>query len=185
MSQSKDFQNEYEILRKLEHENIVNVYDIGISDKGEYYIVMEYLDGVNFDHYISKQTKINYDILLDIFICIAKALAYAHANNIIHCDIKPSNIIICKNNLIKITDFGLAEDIKKIKESKKVKGTISYMSPEQINAKSLDFRTDLFSFGVLMYESLSGGNFPYNVSTTQSLVNAYREGARPIINDFF
>ncbi len=151
----------------LNHPNILVIYEIGESD-GMHYIVSEYVEGVTLREFIGK-TAMSMGEVMEISIQIANALATAHTAHIVHRDIKPENIIVRPDGLVKILDFGLAKliDLKPlglenstVKQNETAKGiilgTINYMSPEQLKGESVDERTDVWSFGVVLYEMLTG-----------------------------
>lgn len=162
------FLREAQTASQLDHSNICTIYEIFEDDKNEY-IVMQYIDGVTLEQ-ILKLKKLSMDKILDIYIQICKGMMEAHSKGVIHRDIKVSNIMIDKNGVVKILDFGLAKFKDKsfvekegmvdsdLTERGIVIGTVSFMSPEQARGRELDQRTDIFSFGIVMYELIEGKN---------------------------
>lgn len=150
------FYKEAESAGKLSHPNIVTIYDIG-EDKGIPYIVMEYLEGKSLASLLEHSFHFSFEDALDITIQLCSALEYAHKKRVIHRDIKPGNIILLSDGTIRLTDFGIAKVIgsssKKDLGSKV--GTPGYMSLEQIDDKPVDYRTDIFSSGIIFYELLT------------------------------
>ncbi|GAA0768909.1 Stk1 family PASTA domain-containing Ser/Thr kinase [Clostridium subterminale] len=139
------------------HSNIVNIYDVG-SEGNINYIVMELVNGKTLKEYIRENAPLSMDSTLKISIQIAKALECAHKNKIIHRDIKPHNILINEDGVIKVTDFGIAKATSSdtITHTNKVIGSAHYFSPEQAKGKIVDNRTDIYSFGIVIYEMLTG-----------------------------
>ncbi len=158
----KYFLQEARVTGNLNHSHITTIYDIGIED-GIPYLIMEYIEGYNLKELIDKRVKFSLEEKLSIISMIARALDYAHQRGIIHRDIKPANIMILKNRLPKITDFGIAKildaapaiNFKKIDDGDVIFGTPKFMSPEQIRRDELDNRSDIFSLGVLAYNWIS------------------------------
>ena len=151
----KGFIQEAKILKKLNHPNIIRVMDFGKED-GMSYMVMEYINGEDLKKLLLyKQTEKlqRYDLILQI----GRGLDYLHENNIIHHDIKPENILVSKNNEVKIIDFGLARynRLRIFTRNRFIDGTPTYMSPEQIRKRHTDKRTDIYSYGITIYEMLT------------------------------
>ena len=149
------FQNEARAAGLLNHPNIVTIYDAGEHD-GVFYIAMEYIEGTPLDHILAEGQILGPDEVVRISREICKGLDYAHAHGIIHRDVKPANIMITARGSVKIMDFGIAKAGGSMTSTGQVLGTPNYMSPEQVRGKPLDGRTDLFSFGVLLYEMVTG-----------------------------
>lgn len=158
---------EAELLASLNHPNIVHFHDYHIDESGNIYLIMEYADGVNLEEYIrSISGLIVEDKICPMFEPILDAVGYAHAHNMIHRDIKPANIIITKEGIPKILDFGIAKIIsqRESEDDNLIMGTPSYMSPEQVKGEKLDGRSDIYSLGVLLHQMMTG-NPPYDTTT--------------------
>jgi Protein kinase domain/PEGA domain len=149
------FRNEARAAGLLSHPNIVTIYDAG-EDNGIFYIAMEYIEGTTLDQVLAQRQILGPEEIIRISREICKGLDYAHAHGIIHRDVKPSNIMLTAQGSVKIMDFGIAKAGGSMTSTGQVLGTPNYMSPEQVRGKSLDGRTDLFSFGVALYEMLTG-----------------------------
>ncbi|MCE5221673.1 MAG: Stk1 family PASTA domain-containing Ser/Thr kinase [Clostridium sp.] len=173
LSDDKDFitrfKREANSIASLSNPNIVNIYDVG-SENNINFIVMEYINGKTLKQVINENVRLSSLKSLDIAFQIAKALQYAHKNNIIHRDIKPDNILITEDNIVKLTDFGIAKvaDSVTITNSNKIIGSVHYFSPEQAKGKFVDCRTDIYALGVVMYEMITG-QVPFNAETSISV----------------
>lgn len=156
------FLNEARSAGRLNHPHIVTVYDAGRIN-GMSYIAMEHLEGIELKQIIARGERLPVRQVCDIFIRVAEAIDYAHRQGIIHRDIKPANIFLIGKNNPKVLDFGIAQAMKSYSESvsgnpfdQRIVGTPNYMSPEMLQGKPLDGRTDVFSLGVVLYETLTG-----------------------------
>ncbi len=155
------FQREALNASSLSHPNIVEVYDVG-EDNDQYFIVMEYIDGKNLKDLLKKRGKLTVSEVIDIMSQIADGLSVAHDSYIIHRDIKPQNIMILENGLVKITDFGIAMAMNatQLTQTNSVMGSVHYLPPEQASGKGSTLKSDIYSMGILMYELLTG-TLPY------------------------
>ena len=151
------FKNESKAIAILSHPNIVKVYDVSFGDRLQY-IVMEYVEGITLKEYIEQCGVVNWNEALFFAIQILRALQHAHDKGIVHRDIKPQNIMLLDNGLIKVTDFGIARfsrgETRTITE--KAIGSVHYISPEQAKGQHTDEKADIYSMGVVLYEMLTG-----------------------------
>lgn len=163
------FKREATSVASISDINIVNIYDVG-ADGRVNYIVMEYIDGKTLKEIIKQEKRIDTKRLITIAIQISKALDCAHKNNIIHRDIKPHNIMVTKDGIVKVTDFGIAKASNSvtITSTDKVVGSAHYLSPEQAQGKKVDCRTDIYSFGIVLYEMVTG-KVPHDADTPVSV----------------
>ncbi len=157
------FMNESKVVSMLSHPNIVSIRAVSFKTEKKY-LVMEYIDGISLRTYMDKRGALDFDEFISFSEQILAALEHAHSRGVVHRDIKPQNILVLKDRFIKVTDFGIAKVPEKSKGktiSDNAIGTVYYISPEQAAGKSTDSRSDLYSFGVLMYE-MATGKLPFD-----------------------
>lgn len=150
------FRVEAQSAASLNHPNIVSVYDVG-NTEGVDYFVMEYIDGITLKERI-EQGKIDWKTACEYAVGICEAIEHAHSKNIVHRDIKPHNIMITNDNVVKVTDFGIARAVSSstLVRAGNVIGSVHYFSPEQACGGIVDFKSDIYSIGVVLYEMLTG-----------------------------
>lgn len=154
---AQKFKREATAIANLSDANIVNILDVGTQEDIDY-IVMEYVSGKTLKQLINYSGKLSYNTAIKIALQIAKALDCAHRNNIIHRDIKPQNILVTEAGEVKVTDFGIAKstDSQTITNTTSIIGSAHYLSPEQAKGTYIDFRSDIYSFGIVLYEMVTG-----------------------------
>lgn len=162
------FERESRVAASLQHENIAHIYDYW--KKPAYCIVMEYVDGVNLADIIEKTGALPVDVGVMIALQICSALEYAHMRGLVHRDIKPSNIMVKRNGEVKLMDFGIAHtrNLESLTLPGTMIGTPAYMAPEQILGQQLDVRSDMFSFGIVLYEMFTGTK-PFSDEETRAV----------------
>ena len=161
------FQREAQAAAGLAHPNVVNVFDVG-EDQGVNYIVMELVEGITLKEYISKKGKLTVKEATSIAIQVAMGLEAAHNRNIVHRDIKPQNIIISTDGKVKVTDFGIARAASSNTISTNAMGSVHYSSPEQVRGGYSDYKSDIYSLGITMYEMVTG-MVPFDGDTTVAI----------------
>ena len=180
----KRFLHEAQAASSLEHNNICNIHEIDETDDGQTFIVMACYDGIPLKDKIHPKgeaaTPLPIDEAIDIAMQIAQGLKKAHDKGIVHRDIKPGNIFITEDGVVKIVDFGLAKlaSLEKLTKTGTTVGTVSYMSPEQAGGKKVDHRTDIWSMGVVLYEMITGllpFTGEYDQAVAYSILNEKQE----------
>ncbi|MBK6580221.1 MAG: serine/threonine protein kinase [Sandaracinaceae bacterium] len=159
------FEREAHFMASLQHENILHVVDF-VKDGNSMYIVMEYVQGIDLYDLLELSPVLPAEEAAIVALQIARALDYAHFRGIIHRDIKPANIMLSHQGEVKLMDFGIARDDKlsDLTETGTGLGTPSYMSPEQILGDKLDFRSDIFSVGIVLYQMVTGRSRSWRTS---------------------
>lgn len=176
----KRFAIESRAVAKLSHHNIVSVYDVGNED-GTDYIVMELIEGVTLKEYLQQKGRLSWQESIFFAEQISSALVHAHSRGIIHQDIKPQNVIILRDGTAKLTDFGIAS-FATTQETRVVQeaiGSVHYISPEQAKGSKIDYRTDIYSLGVVMYEMLTG-RLPFEGETALQIVMQHINAVPPM-----
>lgn len=161
------FRREAQSAARLANPNIVNVFDVG-EDMGNYYIVMELVEGITLKEYISKKGKLSVREATSIAIQVCMGLAAAHQAGIVHRDVKPQNIIISTDGKVKVTDFGIARAASSNTISANAMGSVHYSSPEQVRGGYSDSRADIYSLGITLYEMVTG-RVPFDGETTVAI----------------
>ena len=169
------FQREAKAAARITHPNIVNVYDVGVAE-GRHDIVMEYVPGRTLTERIKEEGPVPVPQALQIARQIAGALAQAHANNLVHCDIKPHNILVMPDGNVKVADFGIARAVTEstMTYNDNIMGSVHYFSPEQARGTMITPKSDVYSLGVLLYEMLSG-RIPFDGNTAVSIARKHLE----------
>ena len=161
------FRRERQILAQLEHPNIARLLDGGSTEDGLLYLIMEYVDGKQLDQYIESHNS-SVEEILRLFLKICSAVSFAHQNLIVHRDLKPSNILVTESGEVKLLDFGIAKVLDPGRDDTAtvaVRLTPQFASPEQIRGEPISTASDVYSLGVLLFHSLTGGARPYRVTS--------------------
>ncbi|MCW5822459.1 MAG: protein kinase [Cyanobacteria bacterium TGS_CYA1] len=187
----KRFQQEAQAVSSMNHPNILNVFDFFISDEGQPYLIMDYLEGTNLESIRKSGEPVDLVRALKIFVMVCSALAHAHERNIIHRDIKPSNIMLVTGDdgqeIVKVIDFGIAkvmaddpDEALNLTATGDVFGSPLYMSPEQCRAKPLDARSDIYSLGCVIYATISGESPFKGMDPMECMFKQVNDNAAPL-----
>jgi serine/threonine-protein kinase len=149
------FFREARMLAKVNHANLVNIYDQG-DDSGNAYIVLEYVQGITLRDALRDNGALTSDQILQVSKAILSALSQAHSNGIVHRDLKPENVLLSDDGRIKVTDFGLARELSADTDTGSLVGTVAYLAPEVIKRGKTQTQSDIYSFGIMLYEMLTG-----------------------------
>ncbi len=151
------FQREALSASRISHPNIVEMYDVG-EDNGDYYIVMEYVEGITLKQLLKKRVNLTLSEVIDIMLQLTEGMSHAHDSYIIHRDLKPQNIMIKDDGMIKIMDFGIAMAMNstQLTQTNSVMGSVHYLPPEQASGKGSTIKSDIYSMGIIFYELLTG-----------------------------
>ena len=176
------FKQEIRLARRIAHRNVVRIYDLG-EQNGMYYLTMEYVEGTSLKQLIGSRGKLPVEVTLTVGKQLCRALEVAHAEGVIHRDIKPQNMVVEPSGFLKVMDFGIARLAnppkgKGLTEAGTSIGTPDYMSPEQLSGMELDPRSDLYAAGVVLFECLTG-HVPFEAETTWALVAKHLEEEPP------
>ena len=181
------FKREALIVMQLNHEHIMGLHTLEV-EKNKMFLVMEYIEGCTLGDILEENPQLALSAVVDIANCCAQAMDYAHERGVLHKDLKPDNIMLTTDSIIKIIDFGTALTDEDDKEEGVVEGTPTYMSPEQICALDLDARTDVYSLAMVLYECLMGAPaYPYDVTPREVLdyapspMTGFDEGVTEVI----
>jgi serine/threonine-protein kinase len=156
------FEREAQAVAKLRHENILEIFDYSAKDGSESYIVTEFIDGQTLKQFITERPIQYPEVGAMIMLQVARALAHAHAGSILHRDVKPENIMIRSDGVVKLMDFGISHmvDLERLTVTGQLLGSPAYMAPEHVEGRPLDFRTDVFAVGIVLYQ-LTVGKLPF------------------------
>jgi serine/threonine protein kinase/ssDNA-binding Zn-finger/Zn-ribbon topoisomerase 1 len=181
------FKAEAKTLAALNHPGLVRVYDLGIHANTVPYYSMDYLDGETLEELLVRKGPQTIENTTSIFLAVLDTLAYAHRNNVVHRDIKPANIFICKSQEIKVLDFGISKLVGEKRNQEltaigEVFGSPYYMSPEQCRGEQIDFRSDIYSVGCSLFETLTGC-VPFESANSLEIAMLHEEGEIPLLSD--
>jgi serine/threonine protein kinase len=168
------FSNELKIAHKISHGNVCRMYHLG-EEEGSYYITMEYVSGEDLRDLIKRSEHLSESKVINVAKQVCEGLAEAHRFGVVHSDLKPENIMIDSEDQARIMDFGIARSLREkgITSAEEKIGTPEYMSPEQLDGKEVDVRSDIYSMGVILYEMITG-QAPFEGDTPQSVANKHK-----------
>jgi serine/threonine protein kinase len=172
--------SEIRLARRISHRNVVRAHDLG-EWQGTYFLTMEYIKGVTVADLLATRGRLTIPSVLAIGAQLAEALAVAHDAQIVHRDIKPTNLLVDESGVLKVMDFGLARPVQRthgLTQAGHVVGTPRYMAPEQLLGDEVDARADLFATGVVLYECLTGRS-PFEETSPMALIARMLEGPPP------
>ncbi|GAB2561468.1 Stk1 family PASTA domain-containing Ser/Thr kinase [Gracilibacillus alcaliphilus] len=177
------FHREAQAATSLSHPNIVNIFDVGEEDQ-IYYMVMEYVDGMTLKQYIQLHAPIEVEEVIDIMTQITSAIAHAHANELVHRDIKPQNILIDAYGQVKVTDFGIAVALSAtaLTQTNSVMGSVHYLSPEQARGGKANKKSDIYSLGIVLFELLTG-KLPFFGQSPVSIALKHLQSDTPSVRE--
>ncbi|MCD8175491.1 MAG: Stk1 family PASTA domain-containing Ser/Thr kinase [Phascolarctobacterium sp.] len=181
----EQFRREARSAARLRHSYIINIYDV-ISDENGQYIVMEYVEGVTFKEFLAENGgKLSVPVVLELGTRLAEALEHAHRHNIIHCDIKPQNILISKDLDPKISDFGISKMISSqtVIYTSSVMGSVHYSPPEQVAGEKVTGSSDVYSLGIVLFEMLTG-EVPFTGDTPMAVAMMHKEKPVPPLKNY-
>ena len=179
----EQFRREAKSAARLVHPNIINIYDV-VSEDDEQYIIMEYVDGVTLKELL-KKGRLPLKAVLEIALQLADGLQHAHSHNIVHCDIKPQNILVDKQMHPKIADFGIAKMVSNqtMVYTSAVMGSVHYISPEQASGEKITASSDVYSLGIVLFEMLTG-QVPFEGDTPVAVAVMHTEKQVPPLSDY-
>src|SRR6476646_2490519 len=170
------FEREAQAVAKLRHENILEIFDYAATEGHESYIVTEFIDGQTLKQVVTERPIAFPEIGAMIILQVCRALAHAHAGGILHRDVKPENIMIRSDGVVKLMDFGISHmvDLERLTVTGQLLGSPAYMAPEHVEGRPLDFRTDVFAVGILTYQ-LATGQLPFRGKNPHEILKRIAE----------
>jgi len=173
-------EREAQAVAKLRHDNILEIFDYSGLDSQSSYIVTEFIDGQTLKQFLTERTLRHTEVAAMISVEVCEALGHAHGVGVLHRDVKPENVMVRKDGLLKLMDFGIAQvlDLERMTVTGQLLGSPAYMAPEIVEGKQLDFRTDVFSVGIMLY-LLATGNLPFSGRNPHEVLRRITEGKFP------